>query len=203
MTREVPEGWYLRAGSQAQQMKTRFFIIRQNCLRDLRSGEVMAPVRRPLLSVTLALVALAACGGTVVGPDTDVPFRTIGDGYYGAYAQQGALVIRDASTWAEVLPKLDLRSPGGGIGAPVPAIDFSKEMVIVVALGQRPSGGFSVRVQQILGTSSELVVKAAEERPGPTCAVTLAITRPLAVVALTNDPRPVRLEWTQAVHDCG
>ena len=158
---------------------------------------------RQFLPAALALVAVAACGGSPVAPETDLSFRTIGVGYYSFYTQPGALIVRDASGWADVLPKLDLRSPTGEIGAPIPAIDFSKEMAVVIALGDRPSGGFSASVQQILGVSSELVVKATEERPGPTCAVTLAFTRPLVVVALALDPRPARLEWTQTVHSCG
>ncbi len=160
----------------------------------------MPRVLRPAL--LLMLILLPACSDSVTGPGTDIAFQVIGVGYYSLYKAQGALVVRDAATWAQVLPNLDLRTGPGGAPGPAPTIDFSKEMALIVCLGGRSSGGYDVRVDQVLDGGSEIVAKAAEEAPGPNCAVTLAFTAPLVVVVIPQDARPVRLEWSKTVRAC-
>ncbi len=148
------------------------------------------------------LAVVAACSDNVTTPGTGIAFRVIGVGQYGSYKEQGALVVRDATTWAQVLPNLDLRTGPNGTPGPAPDIDFSKEMALVVCLGQRSSGGFSVRVDQVIDSGSEIVAKATEEGPGPNCAVTLALTAPVVVVTIPQDRRPVRMEWSKTVRTC-
>ncbi len=151
-----------------------------------------------LLLPAVFLLSLSGCGETVTSPGTSLSFQTVGVGIYSTYKDQGALVIRDPAIWAQVLPNLDLRTGANGAPGPAPVIDFSRDMAIVVCLGVRGSGGYSVRVDQVTAEGSEIVVKATELTPGR-CAATLALTDPLAVVTLSSDSRPVRVEWSQAV----
>ncbi len=155
-----------------------------------------------VLLAALLLVLLSACGDTVTSPGKDIAFRVIGVGIYSTYKDQGALVIRDATTWTQVLPNLDLRTGPNGAPGGAPDIDFSKEMAIVVALGQRSSGGYTVQISQVLDSGSEITAKAAEDAPGPNCLVTLAFTAPVVVVAIPQDARPVRVEWSRTVRAC-
>ncbi len=155
------------------------------------------------LAVLLFLCSsLLACSDSVTTPGANITFRVIGVSQYGTYKEQGALVVRDAATWAQVLPNLDLRTGPNGTAGPAPDIDFSREMAIVVCLGQRASGGYDVRVDQVIDSGSEIVAKATEEDPGPNCGVTLALTAPLVVVAIPQDRRPVRMEWSKTLRTC-
>ena len=56
-------------------------------------------------------------------------------------------------------------------------------MAIVVALGERPGGGYSIQVDQLTDRAGTLVVDAREIRPGNQELITAAITQPFIAVA--------------------
>ena len=58
------------------------------------------------------------------------------------FGQAARLVISDQMTWEELWDDFDgnLASIGGQPPGP-PAVDFRKSIVVVVAMGQRPTGG--------------------------------------------------------------
>jgi hypothetical protein len=95
------------------------------------------------------------------------------------------LVIRDATTWAEFWSELGLGDQ--------PGVDFSKDIVIAVAAGQRPSGGHEIAVKQISQTSGELTIEVVETRPGPNCIATTSLTQPVDVVVI---PRVNSRGWS-------
>jgi VWFA-related protein len=79
-------------------------------------------------------------------------------------------------------------------GRPAPAIDFTRQMVLGVFLGSRPSSGFQV---QIIGVRSEgdgLVVAWAEGRPAPGISASAIMTAPAHLVTIPRHDGPVRFE---------
>jgi hypothetical protein len=86
------------------------------------------------------------------------------------------LVIRDANAWAEFWSEL-------GTGDR-PAIDFTKAVVVAVAAGQRPSGGYEIAVNQVRQTDGELAVEVLETSPGPNCITSSSPTQPADVVVV-------------------
>jgi len=76
---------------------------------------------------------------------------------------------------------------GPSCGENLPAVDFEQFSVVAVFLGERLSGGYTIRVDSLLPGIQETVAKIVETRPGPHCVVTLAITRPYQIVRI---PKP-------------
>jgi len=77
---------------------------------------------------------------------------------------------------------------------PEPAIDFTREMVVGIFDGSRPSTGYSM---QIVGTRAEqgaLVVQYREARPGRADVVAQVVTSPYHLVAVPTRPGVVRFE---------
>ncbi|MCM0612767.1 protease complex subunit PrcB family protein [Marinobacter sediminum] len=68
---------------------------------------------------------------------------------------------------------------------PLRAIDFESEHVVLAALGQKPTGGFSVTLagSKIVDERLELAVSVREPEPG--MIVSQALTTPCAVIAVT------------------
>ncbi|WP_372996276.1 protease complex subunit PrcB family protein [Marinobacter sp.] len=66
-------------------------------------------------------------------------------------------------------------------------IDFEREHVVLAAIGQKPTGGYSVTLDssEIRRGTLELVVSVTEPAPGTM--VTQALTTPCAVIAVTAD----------------
>jgi hypothetical protein len=90
------------------------------------------------------------------------------------------LLIRDAETWAEVWAEMisigDPRTP--------PFVDFSKEDVVVAALGERRSSGFGIAVTGLADAENNTHVVVTTTLPGPTCDRAEIITAPLHAVRI-------------------
>ena len=99
----------------------------------------------------------------------------------GQYAASGIttparLIIRDDSSYARFWASL-----GAGDR---PAVDFSRDIVIGVAAGQRSTGGHAIAVERVTRTADGLAVEVVETSPGAGCMATQALTQPVDVVVV-------------------
>lgn len=112
--------------------------------------------------------------------------------------EAGRVVIRDAAEWERYWAKIVAQvSPS----PPVPPVDFDRQVVIAAAMGQRPSGGFTIAIDAVFlkGGTVHVVVKSVA--PGPNCGVATVMTAPVVAVTIGRAEAPVRfveqLETTQ------
>lgn len=115
-------------------------------------------------------------------PDPDaqaVGVRRLGRWNHSRIESPERQVLRDAAGLAE------LRSQLGG--AELPPVDFARELVVVAAAGQKPSGGHTISVGRVTLNDGELLVEVVETTPGPDCVTTQALTQPVDVVALSAE----------------
>ncbi|MDQ3223958.1 MAG: protease complex subunit PrcB family protein, partial [Gemmatimonadota bacterium] len=61
------------------------------------------------------------------------------------------LVIKDANSWAQFWSEL-------GVGER-PAVDFTRDVVVAAAAGQRPTGGHEIAIDRVTRTDGELTVE--------------------------------------------
>jgi hypothetical protein len=101
-------------------------------------------------------------------------FRRIGQWAHSGIADSRRMVIQDQEAWTAFWTEL-------GVGER-PEVDFKRNVVIAVAMGQRSSGGYDIAVQGVSGAAGELTVDVIETSPAPTCATTMALTQPVDVV---------------------
>jgi hypothetical protein len=106
----------------------------------------------------------------------DLELRRIGQWTNTGISESRRLVIRDANTWARFWAEL-------GVGER-PAIDFSQNLVVAVAAGQRSSGGYEIAVRRVSQANGDLTIEVEETAPGPNCMTTSALTQPVDVVVL-------------------
>jgi hypothetical protein len=100
--------------------------------------------------------------------------RRIGQWAHSGIADSRRMVIQDQEAWTAFWTEL-------GVGER-PEVDFKRNVVIAVAMGQRSSGGYDIAVQGVSGAAGELTVDVVETSPAPTCATTMALTQPVDVV---------------------
>ena len=84
-------------------------------------------------------------------------------------------------------------------GRQQPAVDFSKNMVIAVFLGSRPSAGYSVLISGVRREGDALVVTWAERRPGADSMAAQVMTAPAQMVTVPRFDGPVRFEKAAGV----
>lgn len=147
--------------------------------------------------VIAACVVLWACGPSPVAPD--LSFRVIGETAFPASmdlrrSEPAVVIIRDSGAWADFVEQSWLRAPSGKPEDPIPPIDFSSEMSIVLLLGGRSTNGYGIRVDQIRQRGATMVVSATEV----VCAGVLpVVTHPLAAIAVIRSDRNATVEWSR------
>lgn len=102
--------------------------------------------------------------------------RRIGQWTRTGIGEARRVVIRDANAWAEFWSEL-------GMGDR-PTVDFSRDIVVAVAAGQRPSGGYEIAVDRVSQNEGELTIEVVETAPGPNCLTTSSLTQPVDVVVV-------------------
>ncbi|HTG34407.1 MAG TPA: hypothetical protein VLB76_15895 [Thermoanaerobaculia bacterium] len=170
-------------------------------------------MRRPAVvaaASAVALLALACAGGAAPPPDRaakgkPVAFTTIVQrAIPGQAGQQVRTVVRDADSWRAVWA--ELRKDGGeALPAEPPAVDFPREMVLVVAMPTQ-SCVSKVTIQSIghLGnpTGGTLLVNLLEAPPAPNCRCIVA-SRPVHAVRLPRTGGIPRFVVTRGQTSCG
>ena len=127
----------------------------------------------------LALMIFACV--VVEGSGEDVPFRKLDQGAYSGITEATNRVIRAEGDWEKLWKRHGaLRVPP----EPAPAVDFEKEMVVAVLMGQKPTGGHAVEIKRIEATASRLRITVERNEPGPDAIVTQALTAPFHFVAV-------------------
>jgi protease stability complex PrcB-like protein len=110
----------------------------------------------------------------------------------GGHAAPAREILRDAPSWAAAWKRANAHM------APIPAapeVDFSKEMVALAALGEKPSAGFGVEIVGARLAEGKLRILYAEHEAPPGGMAATVITHPwhAVVIARTDDP----VEWVR------
>jgi hypothetical protein len=130
-----------------------------------------------ILLFTMALLQTPAGG----------PPRTVERGAQSFIESPQQIVVRTPKDWATFW-----RSHAGD--RQPPAVDFSKEMVVGVFSGSRPTAGHSVEIVRAVERDGNLVVEYVEKSPDPRAMTAQVITIPYHLVAIPNRPGEVKFE---------
>ena len=119
--------------------------------------------------------------------------------YNSGLTESARIVVRDADHWREVWRAIWRdHSPG----PPLPPVDFERELIVVAALGQRPTGGFSILLESAARAGSGAVVSVRTTAPGPRCGTTAALTEPVDIARLPRVEGEIRFEEKTESHNC-
>jgi hypothetical protein len=161
--------------------------------------------------VSVALVAavatLSACSGLEpepIGPElplTRLRAEPYSFTFYSGLDSPQRLVVRDDASWQTLWNEIHSR---GTPVPPVPAIDFSREMIVVAAMGTRSTGGYGILLESAseYGTDG-IAISVLSISPGSNCGVTLAFTTPVDIARLPLHPGPVRFIERGETTVCG
>jgi hypothetical protein len=85
---------------------------------------------------------------------------------------------------------------------PAKPVDFSANQVVLLAAGEKPTGGYAIRVDSVEATQDGLKLNATETRPGKDCMVTQALTAPYLFVKVLSVKRIETVVISSEVVDC-
>jgi hypothetical protein len=124
----------------------------------------------------LALTLTGACRSTP--ESSQIAFEHALRGQLGFSLEAKNAVVKSAEEWRALC-----NTNSAGLAAPAASIDWSKQMLITVSLGSRPSGGYSVEIDRVTQQGSLWIVHAHESRPAEGSMQTQMITSPFDCVS--------------------
>jgi hypothetical protein len=161
-----------------------------------------------VLAVGMLLAAVPACSGdgssfgplAMAGdllPSSEVD--TIYTSSQTGFAEAGRHVIRTQEEWNsfwDVLQGHLMPTP------PVPQVDLDGHILVLGAMGSRPSGGYAIGVSAVARDGDDLVVEVLERSPGPRCITLGVITHPVTVVRIPEPSGEVRFHERSETYPC-
>lgn len=158
-----------------------------------------------LAVAVLAALAQSSCGGRsdgespITSPAEATPAVTqpapvrILSVQQSEFEAPAELVIRDRAAWESAWGRVNRAVTIDGPAA-APAVDFGASTVVLVALGQRGTGGYEVRVDDVVRGGGRTVVRYTVSEPGAGCMTTQALTAPVDVVRVPRIDGTVAFE---------
>ncbi len=138
-------------------------------------------------------------------PQINLPFKTLAQQSRGEHAQKKDYVIRAQADWDKLQKQAfagQLNSTNMRDDSTLRKIDFSKQMIIAVFQGQKPSGGYSIAITKLSRDDKRLEVFVEEKSPGSGCFTTQVITQPYHLIVTEKSDRKVVFTRRQINVNC-
>ena len=107
------------------------------------------------------------------------------------------LVIKNRDEFSNFWKQLTSRIPPGNGIPPPPEIDFTKEMIVVSAMGQRPSSGYRTVIDGACEVDGQVEVFVSNVEDVSCIGVATVLTHPADAVRLPRTDLPVVFRETQ------
>ena len=112
-------------------------------------------------------------------------------GNHCGYTEPERLVVKTKDQWMEVwrkMHRLRLSTPE------LPLIDFKKEMVIAVFMGERKTGGYEIEIIRVTQKESKIFVEVEEKEPPSDSVQTMVLTQPYHLIVIPKPSLPVTFQ---------
>ena len=163
-------------------------------------------------SVSICLIAVTAvlsgCSGFGIEPDPfgdEIPMTRLraepySFTFFSGLKEPDRLVIRDEAAWQSVWTQIHAgRTPTPAL----PAIDFSRQMVVVAAMGTRTSGGYGILFESAHEDApGGIVLRVLSTSPGKGCVSPAVLTDPVDIAVVAMHPGPVRFAERSVTRNC-
>ncbi len=134
----------------------------------------------------------------VTSPSVQQPYTRLLSATTSGFTESGEMVLRTNTELDAAWKTVHAGIPGN----PPPAVDLTQNMVVVLALGQKRTGGYSVRFDSVTREGTGAVVHYTVTSPGPGCMTTQMITSPVDAVSIPRVDGTVRFEKSDIVEKC-
>lgn len=122
-----------------------------------------------------------------------IPLTTIQKGNFSGIGEALEAVMRTPTEWENLWKRhVSIQSPP----APIPPVDFAKEMVAAVFLGQKNTGGYEVEITKAQRNGPALQIFYNVKAPQPGGMAIQAITQPFHIVKMPRSDGTVRFSRT-------
>lgn len=86
---------------------------------------------------------------------------------------------------------------------PIPKIDFNSNQLILILMGEKTSGGYSIGVENIIEINAESIITIGEKKPGKTCMTTSVMTYPYQLIIIPKTNKQIVYKRIERLYECG
>jgi len=115
---------------------------------------------------------------------TGIPFQTADATSMSGIHEARTVVVKDAGTWAGLWSE---HAPG----RPLPAVDFTANMVVGVFMGSGANSCFTTAIDGVARTADKIIVHELRSVPGPDILCAMHVTTPAHLVVIPRSDLPV------------
>ncbi len=126
-------------------------------------------------------------------------FNVIKEGTNSGFKAKLNQVIKTQEKFKKVWNKIDVNFTKKEA---LPKIDFNKQMLAFVALGEQTSGGYAVKINSVTENKKNIIIDVTEIKPGKTCITTSVMTYPYQLLTLEKTSKSVQFNWIKKVYEC-
>src|SRR6266516_6410732 len=123
---------------------------------------------------------LLATSGAVAA---QTAFRTLAWGTSSGIHDAAQVVVRKQAGWTDLWAR---HTSNQQPAPPLPDVDFTREMVIAVFLGDKPTGGYGVEITRVDESRKAVFVYVHQTSPAPGDTVIQTITQPHHIIAVAR-----------------
>lgn len=132
-------------------------------------------------AVWAVIFSFSACAASKVN------YAVVDEGVHSG--KQSASLQFEVITEAAALEKLSAAIHSGQVPQPPPPkIDFEKSLVVFISLGEKPSAGYRVNVEEVTRDEETLRVKIRVEEPPADQFQATVMTRPYVLIKIKKEP---------------
>lgn len=119
--------------------------------------------------------------------DANINITLLNEGSHGGFDEAKSLVIKTEEELQKIYTKINMiRRPG----LPVPKIDWENEMVIAIFMGEKTTGGYSAKVENIIQNSDNSLEVIVNEK-APQGMATMVICQPFYICKVKRNDNEV------------
>ena len=130
---------------------------------------------------------LAVADPTMAPINHEVLIHNVAKGVRSGIRESLQLVIRNQDDWNSFWKR---HSSTETNPAPPPRIDFDREWVVGIFLGEKRTGGYTAEIVRAERRDSSLYFHYREKSPAPDAMVTQALTQPFHLVRVSKNGNP-------------
>jgi hypothetical protein len=144
----------------------------------------------PTVVLGLSLACLLSC--VAASGAHPLTIRSLKKGAFSGISDAKEEVIKTAAQWEKLWKQ---HGASGRESGKIPAVDFSKEMVVAATMGTKRTGGYAIEIVGVEARDKTLRISVKKTSPPPDAMTIQALTAPFHFVAVPkSDLKPEFVE---------
>jgi hypothetical protein len=117
-----------------------------------------------------------------------ISYKLIDQGFYSGVSSSRNVVIKDQASW------MGLWQEHNKSNANIPNVDFSKNMIVGLFMGQRPSGCYAIEDVTVWRAAGKIQLTHHNLNPGPTIDCAMSLSAPFKLIEIPRSEEMVEFQ---------